>query len=70
MLHLSETVVPQDVQIRLAARFPQVPVEVVEAAIRIARTDHPGPTGDHLPVEVERQAGARLMAITDGPVTG
>lgn len=64
MRHQNETVAIRDVQMRLTARFPDLEVEVVEAAVRVAYTDLQGPIRDYVPVLVEHAARDRLQAIT------
>lgn len=70
MLHPSETVAVHDAQNRLAMRFPKSLSRSWKSLFVAAYTDHPGATGDCLPVAVEREDGARLRAITHETAKG
>ena len=67
MDHQGEAAALGDVQERLADLFPQLEIEVVEAAVRLAYADLTGPIRDYVPVLVEHAARERLRALTAGP---
>lgn len=55
----------EEVQVRLAERFPQLDREVVEAAVRLAHSELTGGIRDFVPVLVEHNARDRLAAIAE-----
>lgn len=67
MDHQGEAAALGDVQERLADLFPQLEIEVVEAAVRLAYADLTGPIRDYVPVLVEHAARERLRALTGRP---
>jgi hypothetical protein len=54
------------VQARLEARFPDLDVEVVEAAVRVAHSELTGHVRDFVPVLVEHAARDRLSFALRG----
>ena len=53
----------QEVRDRLVERFPQVGLDVVEAAVQVARAGIEGPIRQYVPVLVEHAARERIVAI-------
>ncbi len=51
--------------LRLARRFDEVPIEIVEAVVRTAHASMTGPIRDYVPILVERQATDRLREYAD-----
>jgi len=53
----------EQVQARLAERFPQLDRDVIEAAVRLAHSEMTGDIREFVPVLVEHNARDRLEAI-------
>jgi len=54
-----------EVQARLAERFPQLDEDTIAAAVRLAHSELTGDIRDFVPVLVEHNARDRLAAIAD-----
>lgn len=63
--HLDEKHLVNEAYLRLAARFEDIPAEIVEAVVRTVHGSITGPIRDYVPILVERQAAERLREYAD-----
>ncbi|QQS01872.1 MAG: hypothetical protein IPK37_05580 [Austwickia sp.] len=63
MRQRSESEAIRDVLEQLMVRFPDVPPEVVEAAVRTEHQALDGPIRDFIPLLVQKHAGRRLASL-------
>ncbi len=63
MTQRSEDDAIRDVLDLLRMRFPQVPAEVVEAAVRMEHDALNGPIRDFVPLLVQKHAARRLASL-------